>query len=892
MHLHFTLPYRTRWGEQIKAVLHVSGLGKPSRQRLLPLRTLDGMTWQADLELALPPGAELIYHYQVHEEGRVKRSEWRAVPRKLLAGKSPVSHYDLHDFWRDAPDLAPLYSTAYTCARPAHDYLALPDETFEQTYILRASAPQVQPGETLYLTGSVAALGQWAPARAVPLRKSALHEWSVSLNAAEVPAGTEFKFLICSAHQAPLWEVGENHRLNLPVVPAGHAGVLSDLRPVFARTPWKMAGTVLPVFSLRSEGGFGVGDFGDIKRLVDWAVQTGQKVLQILPINDTTLTGTWTDSYPYNAVSVYALHPMYVNLRALPPLKEEAASKRLEQERVRLNALPQVDYEAVNKAKREYLRLSFAQDGARVLSSAEFKQFFERNQRWLLPYAAFSYLRDRFGTPDFTRWPRFGVYDPGQIKTLCAPSGAAYGPVSFYYYIQYILHKQLVAATRYGREKGVLLKGDIPIGVSRFSADAWAEPRLFHLDAQAGAPPDPFSATGQNWGLPTYNWEAMAQDGYSWWTRRFTKMAEYFDAYRVDHVLGFFRIWEIPMHSVQGLLGQFAPALAMDREEIERWGVPWQEAYLKPRISEELLTQLFGAQKEEVCQEFLQHMPEGWQFKPAYDTQRKVQQFFAQATDAQNLQIRDGLYSLLNQVLFVPDHRRAGQYHPRIAVLGEAVFKALPAPLQAAFTRLYNHYFYERNNDFWAQEALKKLPALTQSTRMLPCAEDLGMIPACVPGVLEQLKMLTLEIQRMPKTPGQTFADPAQYPWRSVCSISTHDMNPLRAWWEEDPALTQDFYQRVLQRPGPAPQQAPADVCRQVVQMHLNSPSLLCALSFQDWSSLDEDLRVADVQSERINVPAHPQHYWRYRMPLSLEALKSKDFFNRTLREMIAQSGR
>ena len=669
--------------------------------------------------------------------------------------------------------------------------------------------------------------------------------------------------------------------------------VLSDLRPFFARKPWRIAGVVLPVFSIRTDKSFGVGDFGDLKTLADWAARSGQRAIQLLPINDTTLTHTWTDSYPYNAVSVYALHPMYVDLNQLPPLSNLQKTAEFEKERERLNALPQVDYEAVNKLKKEYLALAYADDEGHTFTTRDFREFFEKNRRWLVPYAAFSYLRDRFGTPDFSQWPQYSVYDRAQINALCVSSSPAHKDIAFHYFVQYTLHKQLLSAANYARSRGVLLKGDIPIGVSRQSADAWAEPKLYNLNAQAGAPPDPFSATGQNWGFPTYNWAEMAKDGYDWWRRRFEKMAEYFDAYRVDHILGFFRIWEIPLHSVQGLLGQFSPALGFEKEEIKRhFGLEWKESFVKPYISLQMIDALFGEEAEEVKQTYLHEQDGVWSLKPTYDTQRKVEAALDGKDDEKTLKIREGLYALINQVLFVPDHREDGKYHPRIAVLGDWVFNALTLDEQACFTRLYNHYFYERHNEFWAAQATAKLPAVTQSTRMLPCAEDLGMIPACVPGVLDQLKMLTLEIQRMPKQVGVTFADTKTYPWMSVCCVATHDMSPLRLWWKEDPALTQQFYNEVLGRQGQAPQDAPADVCEQVLQQHLQSPSLLCLLSLQDWTAMDESLRNPDIEGERINVPANPRHYWRYRMHVNVEDLIRNDAFNNRLRNMIESSGR
>ena len=205
---------------------------------------------------------------------------------------------------------------------------------------------------------------------------------------------------------------------------------------------------------------------------------------------------------------------------------------------------------------------------------------------------------------------------------------------------------------------------------------------------------------------------------------------------------------------------------------------------------------------------------------------------------------------------------------------------------------LYTDFFYYRHNDFWYHTAMQKLPALLDSTGMLACGEDLGMIPACVPSVMDGLKILSLEIQRMPKSVHDNFANPAWYPYLSVCTTSTHDMNPIRAWWEEDRQVTQQFYNEMLGDQGDAPYFCEPWICRQILDQHLWSPAMLTVLPLQDWLSMDGALRRSNPNDERINVPANPRHYWRYRMHLTLDQLAAAEDFNATLSGMIADSGR
>ena len=181
---------------------------------------------------------------------------------------------------------------------------------------------------------------------------------------------------------------------------------------------------------------------------------------------------------------------------------------------------------------------------------------------------------------------------------------------------------------------------------------------------------------------------------------------------------------------------------------------------------------------------------------------------------------------------------------------------------------------------------------LVETTRMLTCGEDLGMIPDCVPEVMQRQQILSLEIERMPKDTGREFADVMHYPYMSVCTTSTHDMNPVRAWWRESRETTQHYYNNVMQWWGEAPYDATPEICREIIGRHLSSPAMLTILPLQDWLSIDGALRYDDPEAERINVPANPTHYWRYRMHITLEQLLAADSFNATVRAMITAGGR
>ena len=889
MTVSFNIEYRTSWGEEVR----IAGLLPES----IPMHTTDGIYWTADVELEVPKeGMTINYSYQIEQNQIIIRKEWDSFPRRLFLSGNSKKKYQIKDCWKNIPEQLYYYSSAFTEALLAHPDRAEIPPCHRKGLVIKAYAPRINKDYCLAICGNQKALGNWDPDKAIPMSDANFPEWQIELDASKLKFPLEYKFILYHKEEkkADCWENNPNRYLADPELKTNETLVISDRYAYFDIPVWKGAGIAIPVFSLKSENSFGVGDFGDLKRMIDWAVSTQQKVIQILPINDTTMTHEWTDSYPYNSISIYAFHPMYADIKQMGTLKDKSAAAKFNKKQKELNGLPAMDYEAVNQTKWEYFRLIFKQEGEKVLASGEFGEFFNANKEWLQPYAVFSYLRDAFQTPNFREWPRHSVYNAQDIEKMCRPESVDYPHIALYYYIQFHLHLQLVADTKYAREHGVVLKGDIPIGISRNSVEAWTEPYYFNLNGQAGAPPDDFSVNGQNWGFPTYNWDVMEKDGYRWWMKRFQKMSEYFDAYRIDHILGFFRIWEIPMHAVHGLLGQFIPSIPMSREEIESYGLPFREEYLIPYIHESFLGQVFGPHTDYVKQTFLlpAETPGVYHMKPEFTTQREVESFFAGKNDENSLWIRDGLYTLISDVLFVPDTKEKDKYHPRIGIQRDFIFRSLNEQEQNAFNRLYDQYYYHRHNEFWRQQAMKKLPQLTQSTRMLVCGEDLGMIPDCVSSVMNDLRILSLEIQRMPKNPMHEFGYLNEYPYRSVCTISTHDMSTLRGWWEEDYLQTQRYYNTMLGHSGTAPTVATPELCEEVVRNHLKSNSILCILSLQDWLSIDGKWRNPNVQEERINVPANPRNYWRYRMHLTLEQLMKAEELNDKIRELIKYTGR
>lgn len=893
MKLTFNIDYRTNWGESVYVLGSIPELGNNQESKAVKMQFDGESKWSC--VITLPDStSEFTYGYVVKAENGASRKEWGK--QRVFSAIKKVTDYDLLDCWQDMPEDKPLYSSAFTHGIfSRNDSVGCSTQKIGGTLTLNVKAPYVERGQTLAISGNCDELGNWDVSKAIELCDCSFPEWSVTIDLNKHKGDLEYKFLIIdkSTRDVVAWEYCSNRTFAMCPIKRTAAVVINGLTFANPLPSWRGSGTAIPVFSLRSEDDFGVGDFLDLYKMVDWAVATGQKILQILPINDTTMTHTWTDSYPYNANSTFALHPMFIRPEAIGRLSDEGKLLEYRSIAKELNALAEIDYERVNDTKTAYLKDLFAEYGNETVSSDSFKSFVERNEYWLMSYAAFCVLRDMKGTADFKLWGKYASYDKKSIEKFCSENTEE---INFIYFEQYHLDKQLREVRDYAHSKGVVLKGDIPIGISRMSVDAWVSPQLFYMDCQAGAPPDDFSVMGQNWGFPTYNWEEMNKDGFQWWKNRFKKMSEYFDAYRIDHILGFFRIWQIPMKAVHGLLGTFNPALPYSADELRNNYDFWinKDLHTTPYIMDYFLYDFFGEYTEEVKRTFLYPKGDGrYGLQEFVDTQRKVETYFDEREkNEKNLRIKDALLGLIDDVLFIEDAEQHDMYHPRISAQFTYIYRSLSDYEKWCFDRLYNDFFYHRHNDFWYGKAMWKLPPLINATDMLVCGEDLGMIPDCVASVMSSQKILSLEIQRMPKDPNMEFSDTYRYPYYSVCTTSTHDMPGIRAWWEEKRETTQHFFNNVMHENGNAPYFAEPWVCDRIVTMHLESPAMLTILPLQDWLSINGVLRRENPNEEQINVPANPRHYWRYRMHLTLESLLADDVFNTYLRDKIHNSGR
>ncbi|KAG2638904.1 hypothetical protein PVAP13_2NG623200 [Panicum virgatum] len=781
----FKLPYYTQWGQSLLITGSEPALGSWNVKQglsLSPVHQDNELIWCGKVSVAAAFTCEYKY-YVVDDNKNVLR--WEAGENRKLVLPSGVQEGDIieiRDWWQDASEALFLRSAFKNVVFNATEGVkkesqsaslnkSLDPEDIVVQFVI--SCPRLESGSTVVVTGSNPQLGRWQAQDGLKLTYVGDSLWKAIcvLRKSEFPV----KYKYCQISQAgnSSLELGPNREVDIDLSSPKQSRyvVLSD--GALRDEPWRGAGVAVPVFSIRSDEDLGVGEFLDLKLLVDWAVNSGFHLVQLLPINDTSVNGMWWDSYPYSSLSVFALHPLYLRVQALSDAIPADVKEEIQQAKKQLDK-KDVDYEATLSSKLSIARKIFNLEKDKVLNSSSFKQFLSENEEWLKPYAAFCFLRDFFETSDHSQWGRFSQFSKEKLEKLISEGTLHHDVIHFHYYVQYHLYMQLSDAAAYARKKKVILKGDLPIGVDRNSVDTWVYPTLFRMNTATGAPPDYFDKNGQNWGFPTYNWEEMSKDNYGWWRARLTQMAKYFTAYRIDHILGFFRIWELPDHAATGLLGKFRPSIPLSQEEFLSEGLWDFNRMSRPYIRQEILEEKFGSFWTVIAANFLnEYQKQCYEFKEDCNTEKKIiakiktspeKSLWLEKEDS----IRRGLFDLLQNVVLIRDPEDPTKFYPRFNLEDTSSFRDLDEHSKNVLRRLYYDYYFARQENLWRQNALKTLPVLLNSSDMLACGEDLGLIPACVHPVMQELGLIGLRIQRMPSEPNTEFGIPSQYSYMTV----------------------------------------------------------------------------------------------------------------------------
>lgn len=882
MKLHFTINYGTEFGKKVAVKVLEEG-----NHKIYDLVFADNRNWNGEIDFF---SKSLEYKYLVLDEKNNVINE--EICNHKLNLVNNYAEYDIYDVWNNK-NFPENYLNNKILQNKLGDFK--PEKVSilkKHTHLFRIEAPLYSPDWRLVLLGSNEALGNWDYEKIVKMSQTSVGVWEVAADLGENQGFFLYKYAILDEKNNNIISVeyGENRHARYN----NDKEILRVLADHFfrfrAEQLYKAAGVAIPVFSLRSENGFGVGEFSDLKKLADWAHKTNLSVVQILPINDTTANYSWTDSYPYAAISVYALHPQYLSLENLPFKIPTELSNEFKLKKDELNAEKFVDYEQMIAGKWKFVKAIFEENKSEILKDKDFAKFIKENEEWLKPYAAFCVLRDKNNTPNFNNWKTHKKFVAGKISQFFETKHADYEAVMLHSWVQYQLHLQLKDAVDYTHSLGISLKGDLPIGIYRFSVEAWTEPELFGMDFQAGAPPDEFSDLGQNWEFPTYNWEVMQANNYDWWKKRFNVIARYFDAMRIDHILGFFRIWRMPMSATQGILGYFYPAVPVRIEEFAARHIPFNfDRYCKPYINDQILWDYFGYENATIAEHFMTKENGVYFFKPEYDSQRKLAEYF-------KTHPHDGaeakLISLAANVLFLQEFDGKDYvYHPRFNIHKTDSYKYLQDWEKKQLYDLYLDYFFKRQDGLWYQKAMEKLPMLLTATDMLICGEDLGLVPDCVPTVMDNLGITALKVQRSPKE-NVPFYNPQTASYMNVVTASSHDSSTLRQWWKENRELTQKYYNHQLNQYGTAPSDLLPELAEIIMKQHLHSEAMLAIFPIQEFFATDYEIVNPYADDERINNPAVFPHYWRYRMHISMEDLLKKENFNNKIAGFVAESRR
>lgn len=905
----FKLPYYTQWGQSLLITGSEPALGSWNVKQglsLSPVHQDNELIWCGKVSVAAAFTCKYKY-YVVDDNKNVLR--WEAGENRKLVLPSGVQEGDIieiRDWWQDASEALFLRSAFKNVVFNATEGVkkesqsaslnkSLDPEDIVVQFVI--SCPRLESGSTVVVTGSNPQLGRWQAQDGLKLSYVGDSLWKAIcvLRKSEFPV----KYKYCQISQAgnSSLELGPNREVDIDLSSPKQSRyvVLSD--GALRDEPWRGAGVAVPVFSIRSDEDLGVGEFLDLKLLVDWAVNSGFHLVQLLPINDTSVNGMWWDSYPYSSLSVFALHPLYLRVQALSDAIPADVKEEIQQAKKQLDK-KDVDYEATLSSKLSIARKIFNLEKDKVLNSSSFKQFLSENEEWLKPYAAFCFLRDFFETSDHSQWGRFSQFSKEKLEKLISEGTLHHDVIRFHYYVQYHLYMQLSDAAAYARKKKVILKGDLPIGVDRNSVDTWVYPTLFRMNTATGAPPDYFDKNGQNWGFPTYNWEEMSKDNYGWWRARLTQMAKYFTAYRIDHILGFFRIWELPDHAATGLLGKFRPSIPLSQEEFLSEGLWDFNRMSRPYIRQEILEEKFGSFWTVIAANFLnEYQKQCYEFKEDCNTEKKIiakiktspeKSLWLEKEDS----IRRGLFDLLQNVVLIRDPEDPTKFYPRFNLEDTSSFRDLDEHSKNVLRRLYYDYYFARQENLWRQNALKTLPVLLNSSDMLACGEDLGLIPACVHPVMQELGLIGLRIQRMPSEPNTEFGIPSQYSYMTVCAPSCHDCSTLRAWWEEDEGRRSRFYKTVVGSDEEPPSRCTPEIVHFIVQQHFDAPSMWAIFPLQDLLALKDKYTSRPAPEETINDPTNPRHYWRFRVHVTLESLLDDKDIQATIKGLVTSSGR
>lgn len=638
-----------------------------------------------------------------------------------------------------------------------------------------------------------------------------------------------------------------------------------------------ITGTAIPVSALRTEASCGIGEFLDLKQFGNWCKVVGIDLIQLLPVNDTGY-----QSSPYSALSAFALHPIYISIKNIPEAKE--FKKEISSIEKKWNSREKVHFNDVLKAKLNLLEKIFKTNIEKISKSRKIKTW-ENSNPWIVNYAVFSFLKKKKDYTPWTEWEEFKLLDDKKINDIYKKNRES---VLFYSWVQYHLEQQLRSVTVYLEDLGINIKGDLPILMNFDSCDVWSSRDIFNTSNRAGAPPDMFSDSGQNWGFPTYNWEVMETDDYAWWKGRLKQAAKFYHAYRIDHVLGFFRIWTIPPRYESGSMGYYSPNNFITEKELEEINLTKERLtwLTEPHIPGHELREVTGLEANECIKQLLYQL-EGedlYRFKEEITSVHEIK-----AVEELSSETREKMVEFYHNITIMKIDKN--RYMTTWFYHNSRAYQTLSDHEKFQLSELIK----TKSSDsmkIWEAQGLKLLKFMKEHEDMLVCAEDLGTIPECVPEVLEKLEILGLHVIRWAKKYGEygePYIKPSEYNYLSVSTPAVHDSSTVRQWWSEIEDSSNLAHALNLDTIGDTPN---AENIERVYKQLLQTTAHIAMFQFQDLLAIDSNLCREQLETERINVPGTTNdENWSYRLDFNLEKLLSNNEFNKKLKKLISIRG-
>ncbi|MCR5218335.1 4-alpha-glucanotransferase [Treponema sp.] len=681
----------------------------------------------------------------------------------------------------------------------------------------------------------------------------------------------------------------------------------------------KITGVTVTLASLYTKDCPGAGDFLALKDFADFCEKAGLSLIQLLPVND-----TGTHSSPYSGLSAYALHPVYIRINALPEFEEAfehdktfAAAYKKFQKQFKYES--RFNYDKLLESKTTLLHLLYNYIDKKIQGkvkgvkggSSFGEQFFllterfARKNKWLQTYAVFKNLKDDAMQASWKSWPEeLAHMDEKHIK-LRWNNKALKVSHNFFVWCQLRAHEQFKEAADYVKSKNILLKGDIPILMNEDSADCWAHPEYFNQELRAGSPPDGENPMGQNWGFPTYNWNKIAEDDFSWWKQRVSLASQYYSAFRIDHILGFFRIWAVSQKESTAYLGHTIPYANISQSELEEAG--FTEDRLKwlsqPHIPTKAIEDITGNHEEalsvfeKTCDRV--KTEELWNFKKEITGDNSIfeMRFFEDNDKDWYCKQKLAEYwrnrclieeDTCDQDTGVTDEAEASEeinsdikkekfYIPVYSYGNSTAWQSLSGEEKTKLEKIFAT-LKEEENTLWKKQALSVLTPITSETEMIACAEDLGVNLKCMNEVLKELNILSLKVIRWNREwqkDGQPYIPFNDYPELSVATTSVHDSSTLRQWWNDEKQSVESFIKMAGAKEDiNAADKFTAKEAEYVLSKCAECKSDLFVNPLQDYLFLDDELYLEDENAERINVPGSVNEFnWTYRLPVSIEKL-------------------